>query len=126
MEHRWGQRRAVILRIRLCGPGPSTVLGWLTNISLSGAYVTTAGAFAPFDHVTLEVDELGNGSAGAAPLQFHGRIVRHGLAGVGIEWEEFAAEHLAEISRIAGLSNRPRIDLWRQGPRGAVIGPLLL
>jgi hypothetical protein len=65
--------------------------------------------------INIDVDERSTGHASAGPLRLQGRIVRHGPAGVGIVWEDFASERLAEMVRIAALIDRQRIDLARAG-----------
>jgi hypothetical protein len=101
MEHRWGDRRQVILSIRLYGSDRSAAIGLLTDISLSGAYVRTAFTPADLSQINIEVDEHDRGNTGPGPLQLQGRVVRHGPTGVGIEWKEFASASLGELVRIA-------------------------
>jgi hypothetical protein len=40
--------------------------------------------------------------------RLQGRVVRHGLAGIGVEWEDFASETLCEILRIASPNHPHR------------------
>ena len=122
MEHRWGQRRELILRVRLCRRGRASIDGWLTNVSLSGAYVKTrAGSL---DMSLIQIEEGGLSSReGREPLRLHARVVRREPGGVGIEWESLEAAELAEILRIAALSEAS--GRGRQVPpsAGAVIAP---
>lgn len=99
MEHRWGDRRRVILEVRLYGPGQIYTTGSLTDISLSGAYVRTTSRLAVMSQVTVEVDDHSIPSAAPRPLRLHGRVVRHGPTGIGVEWEEFASGKLSGIER---------------------------
>jgi hypothetical protein len=106
MEHRWGHRWRVILPVRLDGTAQTAALGWLTDISLSGGYVRTAAALAIMSHIHIEVDESGGGATRLRPLLLQGRVARHGPAGIGVEWEEFATGRLGKIFRIAKLNHR--------------------
>jgi hypothetical protein len=117
MEHRWGDRRQVILRVRLYGPGELSAIGWLTDISLSGAYVKTMAALDSMSQIHIEVDEHSGGNTEAAPLQLQGRVVRHGSAGVGVEWEEFASGTLGDLVRIATSSPTRRTRQTPEGPQ---------
>jgi len=112
MEHRWGDRRQVILPIRLHGPDRTPALGWLTDISLSGAYVRTIAAVATMSQVDIEVAEHSSGIAKPGPLRLRGRVVRHGPIGMGVEWQEFASDTLGEVLRIAACIPH-RIDRTR-------------
>lgn len=114
MEHRWGQRRQLTLRVNLATSGRPTAVGWLTNISISGAYLTTAGTFSIMNPVTIEVVDPHEGHALPAPLQLPGRIVRHGATGIAVEWEQFASETLAQIIRIATSVTGYRTNATRE------------
>jgi hypothetical protein len=102
MEHRWGDRQPVILGLRLHGPDRTCAIGWLTDVSLSGAYVKTESRFAVMSKVTLELDaDSPVNAAVPRPLRLQGRVVRHGATGMGVEWEEFASGTPGEILRSA-------------------------
>jgi hypothetical protein len=126
MEHRWGDRRRVTLRVRIRRRGQNSAIGWLTDISLSGAYVQTSAGLPLVSQIQVAVDERGAGNLVLQPLRLRGRIVRHGPAGVGVEWEEFASETLDQILRIATSAHRHRTALrveaaQDQGPRTATM-----
>jgi hypothetical protein len=110
MEHRWGDRRRVTLPVRIRRLGHKSAVGWLTDISLSGAYVRTTAALSLVSRIHVEVDARGAGNTGPRQLRLQGRVVRHGAAGVGIEWVEFASETLCEILRIATSTHQHRTD----------------
>jgi hypothetical protein len=100
MEHRWGARQRVRLGVRIGGPGVHPSIGWLTDLSLSGAYLRTTAALpclAGQIHVELAGRQAGH--SGQPPLGLLGRVVRHGTAGIGIEWDEFGSEVLCEVLR---------------------------
>ncbi len=108
MEHRWGDRRRLTLRVRIRRRGHNSAIGWLTDISLSGAYVRTTAALSLVSRIHVEVDARTADDTRPRPLRLQGRVVRHGPAGMGIEWEEFASETLNEILRIATPTHQQR------------------
>ena len=116
MEHRWGERRELILRVRLCRRGRASIDAWLTNVSLSGAYVKTGAGSWDTSLIRIEVARLG-ASEGRKPLRLHARVVRQEPGGVGIEWESLQAADLAEILRLAALSEASGRD--RRSPPSA-------
>jgi len=132
MEHRWGDRRKIILRVRLRGSGQATASGWLTDLSLSGAYVRTLAALAPMGQIEIELIERASSHHGHGPVQLQARVVRHGLTGIGVEWDEFASGAVGEILRNArsgqrhGASPTPgRVrgpQLWAPAALGAATG----
>jgi hypothetical protein len=104
MEHRCGTRHRVDLEvdIRL---GPRRVgKGQLSELSLSGAFVSTPFAVAlPRGFVALDVvfaDQL---------LQseqiVQGHLVRHTEEGLALEWNEFAPE---PVCRVLARQRTPR------------------
>ena len=107
----------VILRVALSRPGHAPVRAWLINISLSGAYLATAGALPVLGSIEIHVDARTSAASGCGALRLPGRIVRHGPAGVGIEWEGLASETLSGILRIAAPAVRQRMDLTRSQGR---------
>jgi len=117
MEHRWGDRRQVILRIRLYGPGRTSAIGWLTDISLSGTYVRTMATVATMSSIDIEIEERSSANAEPGPLRLQGRVVRHGPMGIGVEWKEFASGTLGEVLQLAARTS-PRIDQTRDGAQG--------
>jgi hypothetical protein len=82
-----------MLPVRLLGSGRLTAIGWLTDISLSGAHVQTLAALATMTRITMEVDRRWSDES----LQLRARVVRQGPKGVGVEWEEFASGMLSEL-----------------------------
>lgn len=106
MEHRWGDRRKMMLRVRLYGPGPQSAIGRLMDVSLSGCYIKTMATLSTLIPIHIEVDERQGGNAAAAPMRLSGRVIRQGATGVGVEWEEFDSGTLGQLLRIA-ISIRP-------------------
>jgi hypothetical protein len=97
MEHRWGGRRRLLLRVRICGSRQAAALGWLTDVSLSGAYVRTTARLTIMSLIYIQLDERDDGGPELQPLQLPARVVRHGPTGIGLEWQEFASAMLAQI-----------------------------
>jgi hypothetical protein len=117
MNHRWGMRRQVTLRVRVWGPGDNLAVGWLVDISLSGAYIRTNAVIPLMSQIQVEFAGRTVGRDAGRPLRLHGRVVRHDPSGIGVEWEVFASATLREILKAAGPphpQNDRRAD--RQAP----------
>lgn len=117
MEHRWGDRRRAILRVQLHACGHASAIGWLTDISLSGAYVRTRAELALLSQISIDFAEGCNGFNTLKPVQVPGRIARHGPTGIGVEWEEFAAATVGEVIQIATSSRNQLVGRSREGMR---------
>lgn len=118
MEHRWGDRRPVILRVRLDGPSQISASGWLMDVSISGAYVRTMAALATMSRINIEMDEHNSGHPGLGQLRLQGRVVRLAPMGIGVEWEEFASGTLGELVEIATSFHRHRVHHTHKGAQG--------
>lgn len=95
MEHRWGQRVPVGMKVRLSCLPYSIGAGRLRDISVSGAFIETNLSVPLLARVHLEVD-----------LPFAGRTRKHSIPGhvardaedgIGIEWLELAPPAVAEL-----------------------------
>jgi len=93
------------------------LVGWLIDVSLSGAYIKTTAAFAVMSQISIEVDERHGGNTGIRPISLQGCVVRHGATGLGIEWEEYGLGMLAELVRISTCIPARRIGWTRAGPQ---------
>jgi hypothetical protein len=96
MEHRWGDRLQIDIPIRMTGDRASQLhTGRLTNISLSGALITTA--FAP--RVLSRIQA--SWSSSPRPAHYFpavaAYIVRKSEDGIAVEWCEFAPTAVAQI-----------------------------
>jgi hypothetical protein len=95
MEHRWGERYAVQMRVELsCGSSPP-VTGSLENVSSSGAFVRTEGRRPPRGPVEVILGDRSSGRGHSLRLPAY--VVRETEAGVGIEWCEFAPRVVREL-----------------------------
>lgn len=107
MEHRWGNRVAIDLPVRISTAGLAGT-GVLRNLSASGAFLETALPLEPLSMVRVQIPRgslRGSGSAVA-----RGLVVRSDTTGVGIEWCEVAPVRLSELSELA---ETPRISSSR-------------
>jgi hypothetical protein len=97
MEHRWGERIAADLGVRLIGGSASTSLGAgrLLNASVSGGFIRTALRL-PF-LATVYLVPLSMERPDDWPEELRGYVVRGTRSGLGIEW----CEHLAPAELVA-------------------------
>ena len=89
MEHRCGTRHEVDIAVyaRSHGGVVSSV-GWLRDISASGAFLVTTLPIDPPAHVSLRVVD----ADGRFPSRLEGHVIRRTPDGLGIEWAEYAPE----------------------------------
>jgi len=87
MEHRWGQRCPVDMRVGFSAP---VIGGWgrMRNVSLSGAYLETAARPPQSQRLTMELEWNREGRTERCVLTAW--IVRRDDRGLGVEWCEFA------------------------------------
>jgi hypothetical protein len=94
MEHRWGQRFAVDIPVHL-GCRPAAIgLGRIRDLSISGAYVTTALRPGLFAHVVVALSDF---DTDGEPHTLAGFVVRHDADGFGIEWGQFGAAEITTL-----------------------------
>ena len=99
MEHRWGQRDACRLRVRLSGAGIRAA-GRLRNVSMSGAFIETVSRLPLFAHIELNV--LPTSSEGCE-ITVMASVVRSDSDGIGVEWCEMPA---GSICAMLGCTTR--------------------
>lgn len=104
MEHRWGQRVALGLPVRLELAGELLAHGRLEDASISGGYVTTDTAFPVFAAVEVVL------RTPAGRLALPACVVRCDERGLGVEWRDMACEPLVALLRETGGADR----LWRK------------
>ena len=94
MEHRCGSRYLVDVPVVVRSQSRATsVIGWLSDVSISGGLVHTVATPALLSSVKLEFldgDEMGT------PI--HGHVARRTPQSVGIEWFEFAPELVRRLT----------------------------
>jgi hypothetical protein len=84
MEHRWGIRHAMRLTVSFGRHFGTPGVGWLLNISTSGAYLQT---MAPLRVLTLIDLTLSEDVVPGGP-SFTACVVRRDRNGAGLEWQE--------------------------------------
>ena len=116
MEHRNGQRLPLALPIRLhAGAGESAAV--ILDASCSGAFVATAGRYAPWTPVAIVV--------GAARIP--ARVVRVAPGGCAVEWAAFAPWEILEVleerrAYLLGARPRRRVVRGRERPASTADG----
>lgn len=95
MEHRWGERVPMSLKVRLVSRPGAIGSGCLREVSLSGALVQTDLKLPVLTHVAIEfkldqrnVNEIQEVAA---------CVVRRIDNGLGVEWCEFAPEVICDL-----------------------------
>jgi hypothetical protein len=88
MEHRWGERMALELPVRLDARPGMLALGQTRDVSLSGAYVKTIARFPPLSGLYVELEGACRGDAELCRIPAY--IVRVDEDGVAVEWREYA------------------------------------
>ena len=109
MEHRWGTRFAVHIPVRLTAAGLSMAsIGRLTNLSLSGGFVTIFG-LRPLSriHLSLEYPLPWQRPVEKLPA-FVARVCAEGA---GIVWCEFAPRAVVEMLRTMTNLSEPLDEL---------------
>ena len=91
MEHRWGDRTVVNLRVRI-STDSLVGDGILKDLSVSGAFVETSLPLAAMSLVQIRV--LRSARRRVSPATASGFVVRKTHDGIGLEWTELAALRL--------------------------------
>lgn len=87
MEHRCGTRYPIELEVYVCvHAGAVSSIGHLSNISLSGGFLSTRLPARPLARISLR---LVDGQRRMGPV-LEGHVIRQSAAGLGIEWSEYA------------------------------------
>jgi hypothetical protein len=104
MEHRWGQRLAVDLAIRIAGRPYNVRPARLVDLSASGAYVRAGAELRVLSRVQIAIalpHRLGNPTPVIAAY-----VVRKGKDGFGLEWCESSPQPVLELLRYAAAHHR--------------------
>ncbi len=106
MEHRWGERFAVDVAVRL-GTRPYSVrTGRLLDVSVSGGNIAIGTDLRVLSRVQIALVLPGR-FAQATPL-ISAYVARRHRDGVGVEWCEFAPEAVLELLRSSPRRKRLR------------------
>jgi hypothetical protein len=93
---RWSRRIAVDIPVQVAADGSPRIHGYLKNLSLSGALVTTDHALRlhAYIEITIELPETGH-----SEVRVMARVTRNLEDGVGVEWCEFAPSAITDLLR---------------------------
>jgi hypothetical protein len=102
MEHRWGTRKPVLLRVTLTTAGGVAAAGVLRDISVSGAFIATEVPMNLHEQIKLTV--YGGPHRRKQLGSFDAHVVRKTPRadkdkGIGIEWSELAPQSLSMLER---------------------------
>jgi hypothetical protein len=97
---RWSRRIAVDIPVQVAAYGSPAIHGRLSNVSLSGALLTTDHALPLHAYVEISIKSLGTGHGAARVMA---RVTRNLEGGVGIEWCEFAPSAVTDLLRSASF-----------------------
>lgn len=93
MEHRWGERLSVRTRVALRAHGGLQGIGYIRDVSLSGALLVTGVPASSMSCVKIFLTD----SASTSPTSIEGQVVRHTENGFAVEWCEFAPEAVRSL-----------------------------
>ena len=86
MEYRWGHRIIADIPVHLIGPEGVIAAARLRDLSVSGAFVTTAAYVRTLSPIEIVPDYLPGVIRAEASVAAY--VVRHTATGFGIEWRE--------------------------------------
>jgi hypothetical protein len=117
MEHRWGHRLAADMPVRLrcmvsCDSG-CRCLGFLENVSATGALISTESGIHPAPDVVVELLAPCLGMQGR---ELPAAVVRKSATGIAVEWLETAS---ADVSALLIENMLVSRDEDREGPAHA-------
>jgi hypothetical protein len=88
MEHRWGQRKTVHKPVRVRTRAGIAAQGYITNVSISGAFIATPLPVSLFSVIELSFIGIQGGRPSSTVVE--AQVVRKTADGLGLEWCEFA------------------------------------
>lgn len=97
MEHRWGERFAVDLAVRVAGRPYHVRMGRLVDLSVSGAYLDMPAELRLLSRVQIAIalpQRLAHPTSMVAAY-----VARLSSDGVGVEWCEHAPKPVLELLR---------------------------
>jgi hypothetical protein len=104
MEHRWGQRVAVDLAVRVAGRPYNVRPARLLDLSASGAYLKVTADLRLLSRVQIAI-VLPHRPAHPTPM-VAAYVARKGKGGVGVEWCEYGPGPVLELLRYAAAHPR--------------------
>jgi hypothetical protein len=121
MEHRWGQRVAVDIPVRITGHPFSVRLGRLADLSVSGGFIQAEFEWRLLSriHVAIELPQRARHEAPVIPAY----VARKTRDGIGIEWCQFSPPDVSRL--LQSLASR-RYHRWRKAGTPAAGAPTRL
>jgi hypothetical protein len=113
MEHRWGQRIAVSIPVRLVCRPHGTGDGRITDISLSGARIRTdleLPRLALVEMIVESSDAVRSGCCHGPDTRLAAYIVRRGMRELGVEWNPVANGEAMGLLRTAIAHHEPPLE----------------
>jgi hypothetical protein len=103
MEHRWGERLAVNITVRL-GSRPYAVrAGRLTDVSMSGGHISISGMdLRLLSRVQVALVVPGRSAHATSVISAY--VARRHRDGVGVEWCDFAPQAVVELLRSSAVN----------------------
>jgi len=96
MEHRLGSRHSTDVAVYMRTWGSTvSAKGRLTDLSVSGAFISTLLPCRPLLHVTVQIVPEGRSRRNGTSVE--GQIVRLAEGGIGVEWSELQPEVVAQF-----------------------------
>ena len=106
MEHRWGERIAVDIPVQVSVPPLVIGTGRITNISISGAWISGRFDLPPLARAFIVFDFSLGGVAEALPIACF--VARVRAEGMGVEWRELAPQIVSDLMLFAAGTNHAR------------------
>ena len=97
MEHRWGQRFAVDIPVRLASKPYTVRAGRMTDLSMSGAHIQIALELRVLSRVQVAI-VLPSRPSQATPV-LSAYVARRHRDGIGVEWLDFGPQAVVELLR---------------------------
>jgi len=106
MEHRWGERMAVDIPVQVSVPPLLIGTGRITNISISGAWISGRFDLPPLARAFIVFDFSLGGVRESLPLACF--VARVRTEGMGVEWRELAPQIVSDLMLFAAGTNHAR------------------
>ena len=106
MEHRWGERIVVDIPVQVSVPPLVIGTGRITNISISGAWISGRFDLPPLARDFVVFDFSVGGVREALPIACF--VARVRPEGMGVEWRELAPQIVSDLMLFATGTTHPR------------------
>jgi hypothetical protein len=94
---RWSRRIAVDIPVQVAADRSPPIHGYLKDLSLSGALLTTDHALRLHAYIEISIKAL---EKGHGAVRVMARVTRNLVGGVGVEWCEFAPSAVTDLLRL--------------------------